>query len=117
HLTAAGSNTNDPATEPQLEQDHSASDIRVDPTNANHIIGQSKWFVSAEGYNPLLGFYESMDGGKTWPVQGHVPGYEGWTDNTDPIGAFDRYGNFYSAILPYQLFYDGDTNTYQTNPN
>ena len=115
--TQAGSNPNYPATEPKLVKDHSESDIRVDPTNANHIIGQSKWFVSAEGYNHLLGFYESMDGGKTWPVQGHVPGYEGWTDNTDPIGAFDRYGNFYSVILPYQFFYDGDTKSYQTNPN
>src|SRR5438132_197916 len=115
--TQAGSNPNYAATEPKLVKDHSESDIRVDPTNANHIIGQSKWFVSAEGYNHLLGFYESMDGGKTWPVQGHVPGYEGWTDNTDPIGAFDRYGNFYSVILPYQFFYDGDTKSYQTNPN
>jgi hypothetical protein len=26
--------------------------------------------VSAEGYNHLLGFYESFDGGRTWPVQG-----------------------------------------------
>ncbi len=57
-----------------------------------HLIGQSKWFVSAEGYNHLLGFYESWDGGATWPVQGHVPGYEGWTDNTDPVGAFDPWG-------------------------
>src|SRR5216117_2752610 len=104
--TQAGSNPNYPATEPKLVKDHSESDIRVDPTNANHIIGQSKWFVSAEGYNHLLGFYESMDGGKTWPVQGHVPGYEGWTDNTDPIGAFDPWGNFYSLLLPYMFVYD-----------
>ncbi len=72
-----------------LVKDHSESDIRVDPANPNHLIGQSKWFVNAEGYNHLLGFYESWDGGATWPVQGHVPGYEGWTDNTDPVGAFD----------------------------
>ena len=56
--------------------------------------------VNAEGYNHLLGFYESFDGGATWPVQGHVPGYEGWTDNTDPVGAFDPLGNFYSLVLP-----------------
>src|SRR5207248_7322699 len=106
--TQAGSNPNYPATEPKLVKDHSESDIRVDPTNANHIIGQSKWFVSAEGYNHLLGFYESTDGGKTWPVQGHVPGYEGWTDNTDPIGAFDGFGNYYEINLPYQFFYRSD---------
>jgi hypothetical protein len=87
-------------------KDHSESDIRIDPLNPNHLIGQSKWAVSAEGYNHLLGFYESFDGGATWPVQGHVPGYEGWTDNTDPVGAFDPWGNFYSLTLPYQFYYD-----------
>jgi hypothetical protein len=100
-----------------LVKDHSESDIRADPTNPNHLIGQSKWFVSAEGYNHILGFYESMDGGTTWPVQGHVPGYEGWTDNTDPVGAFDRFGNFYSLLLPYQFFYDNDFHNFQINPN
>jgi hypothetical protein len=90
---------------PQLVKGHSESDIRVDPTSPQHLIGSSKWFVSAEGYNHLLGFYESFDGGKTWPVQGHVPGYEGWTDNTDPVGAFDSYGNYYSFVLGYQFFY------------
>jgi hypothetical protein len=87
-------------------KDHSESDIRVDPTNPKHLIGQSKWAVNAEGYNHLNGFYESFDGGKTWPVQGHVPGYEGWTDNTDPVGAFDPWGNFYSLVLPYNFYYD-----------
>jgi len=64
--------------------------------------------VSAEGYNHILGFYESSDGGKTWPVQGHIPGYEGWTDNTDPVGAFDGFGNYYELILPYQFFNNAD---------
>src|SRR5213593_3574797 len=104
-------------------KDHSESDIRIDPNNAQHLIGQSKWAVSAEGYNHLLGFYESFDGGVTWPVQGHVPGYEGWTDNTDPVGAFDPWGNFYSLLLPYQFYYDNSgSHTYangskQTNPS
>ena len=66
--------------------------------------------------------WRSFDGGKTWPVQGHVPGYEGWTDNTDPVGAFDPWGNFYSLVLPYQFYYDKfgghkfDNGTNQTNP-
>ena len=38
-------------------KDHSESDIRVDPANPMHLIGQSKWFVNSEGYNHLLGFY------------------------------------------------------------
>jgi hypothetical protein len=108
YVTQADSNSGYPAAEPMLVKDHSESDIRVDPTNPNHLIGSSKWIVSAEGYNHLLGFYESFDGGKTWPVQGHIPGYEGWTDNTDPVGAFDGYGNYYSLILPYQFFYNND---------
>ncbi|HUZ82185.1 MAG TPA: hypothetical protein VMU73_08050, partial [Gaiellaceae bacterium] len=108
YATQLGSNLGYPMSAPQLVKDHSESDIRVDPTNPKHLIGSSKWFVSAEGYNHLLGFYESFDGGKTWPVQGHIPGYEGWTDNTDPIGAFDSYGNYYSFILGYQFFYRSD---------
>ena len=118
YATQLGSNAGYPAVTSMLVKDHSESDIRVDPTNAKHLIGQSKWFVSAEGYNHLLGFYESFDGGQSWPNQGHVPGYEGWTDNTDPVGAFDRYGNFYSLVLPYQFFYNADgTHNFAINPN
>ena len=102
-----GSAAGYPADGPKLVNDHSESDLRVDPKNANHIIASSKWFISAEGYNHLLGFYESWDGGKTWPVQGHIPGYEGFTDNTDPVGAFDGFGNYYEFILPYQFAYFG----------
>ena len=98
--------TQDVSNPAMLVKDRSESDIRVDPTDPLHVIGQSKWFVSSEGYNHLNGFYESFDGGFTWPVQGHVPGYEGWTDNTDPVGAFDPWGNFYSLVLPYQFYYD-----------
>lgn len=115
--------TQDVANAPMRVKDHSESDIRVDPNNPNHLIGQVKWFVNGEGYNHLLGFYESFDGGKTWPVQGHVPGYEGWTDNTDPVGAFDPWGNFYSLTLPYQFYYGNggvhkfDNGSNQTNPS
>ena len=116
--TQVGSNPPYPAPNPKLVKDHSESDIRVDPTNPKHLIGSVKWFVSPEGYNHVLGFYESRDGGKTWPVQGHIPGYEGWTDNTDPVGAFDGFGNFYELILPYQFFYNSDgTHNFQINPS
>src|SRR5260370_4967073 len=116
--TQAGSNPGYPATTPMLVKDHSESDIRVDPTNPNHLIGSSKWVVSAEGYNHLLGFYESFNGGKTWLIQGHIPGYEGWTDNTDPVGAFDSYGTYYQLNLGSQFFYNADrTHNIQINPN
>jgi hypothetical protein len=114
--------TQDVANPALRVKDHSESDLRIDPANPQHLIGQSKWAVNAEGYNHLLGFYESFDGGATWPVQGHVPGYEGWTDNTDPVGAFDPWGNFYSLVLPYQFYYGNggvhkfDNGSKQTNP-
>lgn len=108
YATQTGSNPGYPAATPMLVKDHSESDIRVDPTNPQHIIGTSKWFVSPEGYNHQLGFYESFNGGKTWAVQGHVPGWEGWSDNTDPVGAFDTYGNFWFFNLAYQFFYNKD---------
>ena len=104
--TQVGSQPPYPAAGPMLATDHSESDIRVDPTNPNHLIGSTKWFSSPEGYNHLIGFFESFDGGKNWPTMGHVPGYEGFTDNTDPVGAFDAWGNYYQALLPYQFFYD-----------
>jgi hypothetical protein len=104
--TQVGSDPPYPADGPMLVTDHSESDIRVDPTNPQHLIGSTKWFSSPEGYNHVLGFYESWDGGKTWPTMAHVPGYEGFTDNTDPVGAFDAYGNYYQALLPYQFYYD-----------
>jgi hypothetical protein len=116
--TQVGSNPGYPAKTPKLVKDHSESDIRVDPSNPMHLIGSSKWVVSPEGYNHLLGFYESFDGGKTWPTQGHIPGYEGWTDDTDPVGAFDGFGNYYELILGYQFFYNADgTHNFQINPN
>ena len=108
YATQAGSNPGYPAAAPMLVKDHSESDIRVDPTNPNHVIASSKWIVSAEGYNHQLGFYESFDGGRSWPVAGHIPGYEGWTDDTDPVGAFDSFGNYYALDLPYQFFYRAD---------
>ena len=117
YSTQTGSNPGNPATTPMLVKDHSESDIRVDPTNPQHLIGSSKWFVSPEGYNHLLGFYESFNGGKTWLTQGHIPGYEGWTDNTDPVGAFDGFGNYYELNLAYQFFYNADgSHNFQINP-
>ena len=107
YTTQQGSNPGFATGQPMLVTDHSESDIRVDPRpgHSSHVIGTSKWFVSGPGYNHQLGFYETTDGGTTW-VEGHIPGYEGWTDNTDPVGAFDTFGNFFVFNLAYQFFYD-----------
>jgi len=107
YFTQVGSNQGFPASGPMLVKDYSESDIAVDPTNDQHLIGSVKWFVSAEGYNHLTGFFESFDGGKTWGI-GHIPGYEGWTDNTYPVGAFDGFGNYYEFMLPYEFYYNAD---------
>ena len=48
--------TQDVLNDPMRVKDKSESDIRIDPTNPDHLIGQSKWAVSAEGYNHLVGF-------------------------------------------------------------
>jgi hypothetical protein len=95
----------DVANPPLKAKDFSESDIHIDPTNARHLVGVTKWIVNAEGYNHLAGFFESFDGGITWPQAGHVPGYEGWTDNSDPVGAFDPWGNFYAVVFPYMFSY------------
>ena len=97
--------TQDVSNPPLRVKDFSESDLHVDPTNARHLIAVSKWIVNSEGYNHLTGFFESFDGGLTWPQQGHIPGFEGWTDNSDPVGAFDPWGNFYAVVLPYMFSY------------
>jgi hypothetical protein len=97
--------TQDVANPPLRAKDFSESDLHVDPTNARHLIGISKWIVNSEGYNHLTGFFESFDGGTTWPQLGHIPGFEGWTDNSDPVGAFDPWGNFYAVVFPYFFSY------------
>jgi len=56
YATQQGSNARFPATAPVLVNNHSESDIQVDPTNPKHLIGSTKWFASAEGYNHILGF-------------------------------------------------------------
>src|SRR5207248_7433055 len=103
--TQSGSNAGYATSTPMQVKEHAESNLRVDPTNAQHLIGVAKWFVTAEGDSNVDGFFESFDGGATWPIQGHIPGYEGWTSNTDPVGAFDGFGNFYVLLLPYQFFY------------
>src|SRR5256884_3997150 len=102
---------------PHRVKDFSESDLRVDPTNPSQLIGISKWIVNAEGYNHLTGFFESFDGGLTWPQQGHIPGYEGWTDNSDPVGAFDPWGNFYAVVLPYMFSYLRDGEHFFLSPD
>src|SRR2546425_12159341 len=57
----AGSNPGFATGPADLVKNHSESDIRDDPTNANHLIGSVKCFASAECSNHVLRFYDSFD--------------------------------------------------------
>jgi len=106
--TPAGSNPGYPAGSAMLARDHPESGIRVDPTNPGHLIGSVKWFVSAEGYNHLLGFYESFNGGKTWTVAGASPVMKAGPTTPTRSARLTGFGNDYAFILPYQFFCNPD---------
>ena len=91
--------------------DKSESDLAVDPTNPDHIVGMSKAFFSPRDYLFSLIWYDSTDGGKTW-TSGLMPGYEEWMDTTDPVVAFDAAGNLYALMLPFNFVIEpsGDHN-------
>lgn len=117
YRTQTHSNPGYPDVGPMVVKDHSESFLAADPAHPGHLIGSSKWEVSPEGGIHTLGFFESYDGGRSWPFQGHIPGFEGWSQVTDPAGAFDTYGNFYSLNLPYQFFFNPDgSRNYSANP-
>jgi len=86
--------------------------IAVDPTNPNHLVGSSKFFFDPLFYLFHLGSYASFDGGNTWSNE-VIPGFDcqsapnfSWTDNTDPILAFDPAGTVYSTMLPFSFKYN-----------
>lgn len=91
--------------------DKSESDLAVDPTNPQHIVGMSKAFFSPKDYLFELAWYDSTDGGLTW-TSGLLPGYEDWMDTTDPTVAFDAQGNLYALVLPFNFVIEpsGDHN-------
>jgi hypothetical protein len=103
----------------------SESTLAVDPQNASHLVGLSKFFFSSP-YNGLLtdwsqvylfhlGSYTSWDGGTSWS-NGLLPGYDcvsgpaaglpGWQATTDPNVAFGYDAatgqeDVYSSVLAY----------------
>jgi len=82
--------------------DKSESDLAVDPTNPNHLVGLSKAFWSPHDYLFDLEWFDSQDGGKTWTM-GILPGYDQWADATDPTLAFDSQGNLYALVLAFNF--------------
>ena len=119
YRTQLHSNAGYPDTGPRVVKDHSESFLAADPSHPGHLIGSSKWEVNPEAAGiHVVGFFESYDGGHTWPLQGHIPGFEGWSQVTDPIGAFDTHGNFYELSLAYQFFLNPDgSRNYSSKPS
>jgi hypothetical protein len=82
--------------------DKSESDLAVDPTNPDHLVGLSKVFWSPRDYVFNLEWYDSEDGGRTWS-NGLLPGYDDWAATTDPTLSFDSEGNLYALVLAFNF--------------
>jgi len=103
-------------TNAAYDNHRSESWIAVDPTNANHLVGTSKFFFDPVFYLFHLGSYVSFDGGKSWS-NAVIPGFDctsvpanSWTDTTDPIHAFDSAGRVFSTLLPFSFTYNSAGN-------
>ncbi|HVE85485.1 MAG TPA: proprotein convertase P-domain-containing protein [Myxococcales bacterium] len=74
----------------------SETDVAIDPTDPNHLIGGSN-SISSDG---AMRVYESFDGGQTWKNQklplapAPVNGF-----SSDPAVTFDKQGNAYYSFL------------------
>ncbi len=100
---------------------HSEPTIAMDPLNSDHLIAGSKMYENNDKYLFKVGTYESMDGGRTWDDQGHLPGYcaapgqcdpaneVAYRTTSDPTIAFDDEGNAYANVLDAP----GGTNAFQ----
>lgn len=90
---------------------HSEPTIAMDPLDHDHLMAGSKMYENNDAYLFKVGTYESMDGGRTWQDQGHLPGYcqapgqcdpgneTAYRTTSDPTIAFDDEGNAYANVL------------------
>jgi hypothetical protein len=92
--------------------DHSESQLAVNPNNPLHMVGGSKFFTDPANYVFKDGSYTTFDGGKTW-LQQLVPGYEKWTITSDPVVAIDDQGNAYYAVLTANKTVSGCRTSFQ----
>ncbi len=81
--------------------------IAINPTNPHNVV--AGWISTGD---LSCGFGASMDGGKTWPNVGVIPGIQkqsgGQFDRgTDPSVVFDKAGNAYYTCLAFDLFPPG----------
>ncbi len=121
----AQNSANQEVANAQYNNDFSESYLAVNPANPDNIVGSSKFFFQPPWYLFHVGSYASFDGGSTWTDQQVIPGFDPrtapsneWTDTTDPVIAFDRSGNLYSAIFPYSFTYNfQNVQVYNVKPN
>jgi len=90
---------------------HSEPTIAMDPLNHDHLMAGSKMYENNDKYLFKIGTYESLDGGRTWEDQGHLPGYCETSPQCDPANEaayrttsdvtidFDDEGNAYANVL------------------
>ncbi|HMA33417.1 MAG TPA: sialidase family protein [Chloroflexia bacterium] len=89
-------------------QDHSESDLALDPQNPQHLLGASKFFYQDSQYIFHLGSYTSFDGGASF-ANGIIPDYDcvtsgdarQWQNTTDPTVTFDGQGGAYTLVLAF----------------
>jgi BNR/Asp-box repeat protein len=89
---------------------HSEPSIAMNPRNHDNLVASSKMYTNLPAYRFKVGTYYSMDGGKTWKDNGHLPGYpEGEEDyiTSDPSMAFDDEGNAYIFVLDSGIDWSG----------
>jgi hypothetical protein len=125
-VVGGGQNSaNQEVTDAAYNNDFSESYLAVNPDNPANIVGSSKFFFQPPWYLFHVGSYASFDGGATWTGQQVIPGFDPrtapsneWTDTTDPVIAFDRSGDLYSAIFPYSFTYNPqNVQVYNVKPN
>jgi hypothetical protein len=109
-LTSAWAQAAQPAGISQITFDtdrDAETSIAINPTNPRNVV--AGWISSGD---LSCGFGVSMDGGKTWPIVGVIPGIQkgsgGQFDRgTDPSIVFDKDGNAYYTCLAFDLFPPG----------
>ncbi len=72
--------------------------LSLDPNDASHLLGASKFFYDPPNYGFYTGVFESSDAGLTWTERQPV-GVENYSLTSDPVTTFDQQDNGYFTLL------------------
>lgn len=76
--------------------------IAVNPNNPNILLGGSNAANNSSTVSYVnQGFYVTTNGGQTWYGSDSLPGIPSGYYRSDPVVAFDQYGNMYFNTLEY----------------